>query len=94
MSQPVPSTEHFPAWKADIDRIWDEPMKQKVYPMGLRLASLHSFFVTSLGTWYRRLGSYSIQVLEKGTTTPLYDTADLAVTGHAPRFLYGERHAA
>ncbi len=94
MSQPVPSAEHFPAWKADIDRIWDEPMKQKVYPMGLRLAGLHSFFVTSLGTWYRRLGSYSIQVLEKGTTEPLYSAADLTVTGHAPRFLYGERHAA
>lgn len=94
MSQPGPSAEYFPTWKADIDRIWDEPMKQRVYPMGLRLAGLHSFFVTSLGTWYRRLGSYSIQVLEKGTAAPLYDTADLTVTGHAPRFLYGERHAA
>lgn len=94
MAQPAPSAEHFPAWKADIDRVWDEPMKQKVYPMGLRLADLHSFFVTGLGTWYRRLGSYSIQILEKGTAAPLYDTADLTVTGHAPRFLYGERHAA
>jgi radical SAM superfamily enzyme with C-terminal helix-hairpin-helix motif len=94
ISHPVPSTEHFPAWKADIDRMWSEPMKQKVYPMGLRLPSLHSFFITSLGTWYRRLGSYSIQVVEKGTTAPLYYTADLTITGHGPRFLYGERHAA
>ncbi|MGH3764057.1 MAG: radical SAM protein [Pseudonocardiaceae bacterium] len=94
MSQPVPSAEHFLTWKADIDHIWDEPMKQRTYPLGLRLIGLHSFFVTDLGTWYRRLGSYSIQVVEQGTTAPLYETADLTVTGHAPRFLYGEPCAA
>jgi radical SAM superfamily enzyme with C-terminal helix-hairpin-helix motif len=93
ISQPVPSTEHFATWKADIDRIWDEPMKRRVYPLGLRLTGLHSFLVTNHGTWYRRLGSYSIQVLEQGTAAQLYDTADLTVTGHAPRFLYGEPRA-
>ncbi|MGH3870360.1 MAG: radical SAM protein [Pseudonocardiaceae bacterium] len=90
MSQSVPSAEHFVTWKADIDHIWDEPMKQRVYPLGLRLTDLHSFFVSNLGTWYRRLGSYSIQILEQGASAPLYDTADLTVTGHAPRFLYGD----
>lgn len=94
MSQPVPSTDHFATWKADIDHIWDEPMKRRVYPLGLRLTDLYSFFITNLGTWYRRLGSYSIQVVEQGAVAPLYDTADLTVTGHAPRFLYGESHAA
>lgn len=93
-TQPVPSTEHFPTWKADIDHVWDEPMKRKVYPLGLRLAGLHAFFVTSRGTWYRRLGSYSIQVVEEGAASPLYDTADLTVIGHAARFVYGERRAA
>jgi radical SAM superfamily enzyme with C-terminal helix-hairpin-helix motif len=94
ISQPVPSAEHFATWKADINHIWDEPMKRRVYPLGLWLAGLHSFFVTDLGTWYRRLGSYSIQVVAQGTAAPLYDTADLMVTGHAPRFLYGEPRAA
>lgn len=89
-SQPAPSADHFPTWKADIDHIWDEPMKRKTYPLGLRLTGLYSFFVTDLGTWYRRLGSYSIQVVEHGTAAPLYDTVDLTVSGHAPRFLYGE----
>jgi len=93
VTQPVPSVEHFPTWKADIDHIWDEPMKRKVYPLGLLLTGLHSFFVTELGTWYRRLGSYSIQVVEQGTTAPRYDTADVTVTGYAARFLYGERRA-
>jgi len=69
-------------------------MKRKVYPLGLRLAGLHAFFVTSRGTWYRRLGSYSIQVVEEGAASPLYDTADLTVIGHAARFVYGERRAA
>jgi len=92
-TQPAPSIEYFPTWKADLDHIWDEPMKQKVYPLDLRLTGLHSFFVTSRGTWYRRLGSYSIQVLEEDTAAPLYDTADLTVTGHAARFIYGERCA-
>ncbi|GIF09691.1 radical SAM protein [Actinoplanes siamensis] len=88
-----PSQEHFTTWKADIDNIWDQPMKQRVYPIGLRLRGLHSFFVTSRGTWFRRLGSYPIQVVERGTVVPRYTPADLTVTEHAPRFIYGARNA-
>jgi len=40
------------------------------------------------------LGSYSIQVVEEGTASPLYDAADLTVIGHAARFVYGKCHAA
>lgn len=92
--EPPPSAEHFPTWKADIEQTWDAPMKMRVYPRGLRVAGMHSFFVTSPGTWFRRLGSYSIQILELDTALPLYEPADLVVTGHAPRHLYGERRAA
>jgi radical SAM superfamily enzyme with C-terminal helix-hairpin-helix motif len=81
-------------WKADIDETWDRPMKRRVYPSGLRVNRLHSFFVTSRGTWFRRLGSYSIQIVEADTALPLFVPADLTVTGHAPRFIYGERSAA
>lgn len=91
--EPPPSAEHFPTWKADIDQTWDAPMKMRVYPRDLRVAGLHSFFVTGLGTWFRRLGSYSIQIVEPDTAGALYEPADLVVTGHAPRHLYGERHA-
>lgn len=90
---PSPSQEHFASWKADIDGVWDQPMKQRVYPVGLRLAGLHSFFVTSRGTWFRRLGSYPIQVVERDTVVPRYTAADLTVTEHAPRFVYGVRDA-
>jgi radical SAM superfamily enzyme with C-terminal helix-hairpin-helix motif len=91
---PAPSVEHFTTWKADLDAIWDEPMKRRVYPLGLRLSGLHSFFVTTRGTWFRRLGSYPIQVVERDTALPLYKPADLTVTEHAPRFIYGTRRAA
>lgn len=93
-SEPSPSQEHFAAWKADIDGVWDQPMKQRVYPTGLRLQGLHAFFVTNRGTWYRRLGSYPIQVVERDTVVPRYTPADLTVTEHAPRFIYGVRDAA
>jgi radical SAM superfamily enzyme with C-terminal helix-hairpin-helix motif len=63
-SEPAPSAEHFATWKADIDQTWDAPMKARVYPPGLRISGLHSFFVTSTGTWFRRLGSYSIQIVQ------------------------------
>jgi radical SAM superfamily enzyme with C-terminal helix-hairpin-helix motif len=89
---PPPSLEHFTTWKADIDNIWDQPMKQRVYPVGLRLGGLHAFFVTSRGTWFRRLGSYPIQVVERDTVVPHYTPADLTVTEHAPRFIYGARN--
>jgi hypothetical protein len=52
---------------------------------------MHSFFVTARGTWHRRLGSYSIQVVEPGTARPLSEDADLMITGHEPRYLYGLR---
>jgi radical SAM superfamily enzyme with C-terminal helix-hairpin-helix motif len=91
---PPPSAEHFATWKAEIDATWDEPMKRRVYPLGLRIGGLHSFFVTGRGTWYRRLGSYPIQVVERDTAVPRYTPADLMVTDHAPRFIYGQRSAA
>ncbi|MEU5417843.1 radical SAM protein [Streptomyces sp. NPDC020667] len=89
----VPSAEHFDTWKADIDHGWDEPMKQRVYPTGLRLPGMHSYFVDERGTWFRRLGSYSIQVVEKDAAVPVATPADLVVTGHAPRMIYGQRDA-
>ncbi|MGH3622438.1 MAG: radical SAM protein [Sciscionella sp.] len=88
-----PSIEYFETCKADIDHTWDKPMKARVYPQGLHVSRLHAFFVTSRGTWFRRLGSYSIQIVEQGVSAPRYESADLMVTGHAPRFLYGERVA-
>jgi len=93
-SEPPPSAEHFASWKADIDHVWDQPMKERVYPTGLRVPGLHAFFVSTSGTWYRRLGSYSIQIIERGSAEPLETQADLTVTGHAPRVIYGERRAA
>jgi radical SAM superfamily enzyme with C-terminal helix-hairpin-helix motif len=92
--EPPPSMEHFVSWKADVDHTWDAPMKARVYPQGMHLSGLHSFFVTGRGTWFRRLGSYSIQIVEPETVAPLFEPAELTVTGHAPRYLYGERHAA
>lgn len=89
-----PSAEHFDTWKADISYVFDQPMKQRVYPSGHTIPGLHSFFVTTRGTWHRRLGSYSIQVVERGTARPLLEDADLTVTDHEPRYLIGERNAA
>ncbi|MGO9779887.1 MAG: radical SAM protein [Streptosporangiaceae bacterium] len=86
-----PSFENFDAWKSDISYVFDQPMKERVYPAGRRVHGLHSFFVTSRGTWYRRLGSYSIQVVEQGMARPLFEDADLVITGHAPRYVYGTR---
>lgn len=88
---PPPSAEHFAAWKADVSYVFDQPMKQRVYPAGMVIPGLHSFFVTNRGTWHRRLGSYSIQVIEPGTTRPLFEDAELIVTGHEPRYIYGTR---
>ncbi|MGW2277851.1 radical SAM protein [Streptomyces sp. NPDC001770] len=90
---PLPSAEHFASWKADIDHTWDQPMKERVYPTGLRVPGLHSYFVSEEGTYWRRLGSYSIQVVERGTAVPLGTTGDLVVTGHLPRMIFGERVA-
>lgn len=84
-----PSAEHFATWKDDIAYVFDQPMKQRVYPAGTTITGLHSFFVTGRGTWHRRLGSYPIQVVEPGATRVLFEDADLVVTGHEPRYLYG-----
>ncbi|MFF2331430.1 MULTISPECIES: radical SAM protein [unclassified Streptomyces] len=91
--KPLPSAEHFASWKADIDYTWDQPMKQRVYPTGLRVPGLHSYFISEEGTYWRRLGSYSIQVVERGAALPLGTTGDLTVTGHSPRMIFGERVA-
>ncbi len=85
-----PSSEHFETWKADVSQIFDKPMKQRVYPAGHVIPELHSFFVTSKGTWHRRLGSYPIQVLELGTVRPLREPVDLVVTAHEARYIIGE----
>lgn len=58
------------------------------------MPGLRSFFVSTRGTWYRRLGSYSIQIVEQDTAEPLGTPAELEVTGHAPRMIYGRRRAA
>jgi radical SAM superfamily enzyme with C-terminal helix-hairpin-helix motif len=91
--QAPPSAEHFETWKADISYVFDQPMKKRVYPSGHTIPGLHSFFVTARGTWHRRLGSYSIQVVERGTARPLLEDADMTVTGHEPRYLIGKRNA-
>lgn len=89
----APSIEHFASWKEDITQLYEIPMKQRVYPRDLRLDGLHSFFVSSRGTWYRQLGSYPIQVIEPGTSRDLYQPADMRVTDHAGRYIYGARVA-
>ena len=88
---PPPSAEHFATWKADISYVFDKPMKQRVYPAGMVIPALHSFFVSTRGTWYRRLGSYPIQVIEPGTARVLFQETDLVVTSHEPRYIYGAR---
>jgi radical SAM superfamily enzyme with C-terminal helix-hairpin-helix motif len=88
---PPPSAEHFAAWKADVSYVFDQPMKQRVYPSGSVIRAVHSFFVTSRGTWHRRLGSYPIQIVEPATTRRLFQNTDIVVTGHEPRYLYGAR---
>lgn len=87
----LPSGEHFASWKADIDFTWDQPMKERVYPTDLRVPGLHSYFISEEGTYWRRLGSYSIQVVERGAAVPLGTTGDLVVTDHSPRVIFGER---
>ncbi|WP_327359537.1 radical SAM protein [Streptomyces sp. NBC_01304] len=89
----LPSATHFETWKADIDQIWDRPMKERVYPTGLDIPGVHSYFVDEKGTWFRRLGSYAIQIIERGVTVPVGTPADVTITGHAPRVIYGTRRA-
>ncbi|MFF4189097.1 radical SAM protein [Streptomyces sp. NPDC001691] len=89
----LPSAEHFASWKADIDHGWDRPMNERVYPAGLLIPGLHAYFVGRNGTWWRRLGSYSIQIVEAETTTPVGTPGDFEITGHAPRMIFGRRYA-
>ncbi|MGW1146952.1 radical SAM protein, partial [Streptomyces sp. NPDC002454] len=91
LPEDLPSAERFDGWKAEIDRTWDRPMKERVYPAGLEVPGLHSYFVNEEGTWFRRLGSYSLQIVERGAAVPVGTAAALRVTGHASRFVYGER---
>jgi len=88
-----PSGEHFTTWKEDISQVYEVPMKQRVYPTGNTIRGLHSFFVSHQGTWYRRLGSYPIQVVERDVARSLYEPADLVVTGHVARHIFGRRDA-
>lgn len=87
--QPPPSAEHFMTWNADVAHVFDAPMKERVYPTGRLISGTHTFFVNELGTWHRRLGSYSIQIVETEQARPLYEPSDMTVTGHGPRFIYG-----
>ncbi|WP_405775552.1 radical SAM protein [Streptomyces sp. NBC_01538] len=89
----LPSAEHFSTWKTDIDQIWDRPMKERVYPAGLEIPGVHAYFVDEHGTWFRRLGSYAIQIIEPGAVVPVGTPADITVTGHAPRVIYGTHRA-
>lgn len=89
----VPSAQRFESWKTDIDELWDRPMKERVYPAGLKIPGVHSYFVDERGTWFRRLGSYAIQIIERGATVPVGTSADITVTGHAARVIYGARSA-
>ncbi|MEU7244897.1 radical SAM protein [Streptomyces sparsogenes] len=89
----LPSQEHFETWKADIDQIWDQPMKQRVYPAGLKIPGVHAYFVDERGTWFRRLGSYAIQIIDRDAVVPVGTPADITVTDHAPRVLYGTHRA-
>lgn len=87
---PALSSDIFQARKMEIERRYDVPMKRRVYPVGHVLKDLHSFFVTNDGTYFRRLGSYALQVLVKEQMHPLYQPADVRVTDHAGRYVFGE----
>jgi radical SAM superfamily enzyme with C-terminal helix-hairpin-helix motif len=88
----LPSVDHFTTWKEDISQVYEVPMKRRVYPAGRVIKGLHAFFVSDQGTWHRRLGSYPIQVVERDVARPLYAAADLAVSEHGARYIFGERH--
>lgn len=85
----LPSSACFDTWKAEIAEMYDQPMKERVYPIGMELRGLHSFFASARGTWHRRLGSYSIQVIERDVQRPLYEPSEMTITSHAPRYIYG-----
>ncbi|MCX4409756.1 hypothetical protein ACFV8Z_04930 [Streptomyces sp. NPDC059837] len=39
--------------------------------MRARIPGVHAYFVAERGTWFRRLGSYAIQIIERGATVPV-----------------------
>jgi radical SAM superfamily enzyme with C-terminal helix-hairpin-helix motif len=89
----TPRHDRFETWKDDITQLYEIPMKRRVYPVGVTLVGQSAFFVTQTGTWFRRLGSYPIQIIERNTTLSLNTPADLKVSDHAGRYIYGERVA-
>lgn len=84
------SEEDFRTWKRDIAELYDQPMKERVYPKGQVLSGLHVFLVNQKGSWFRRLGSYPIMVIAADQVFPRYEQHDLLVTGHAGRYIYGQ----
>jgi radical SAM superfamily enzyme with C-terminal helix-hairpin-helix motif len=78
------------AWKRDIAELYYRPMKERVYPSGQVLQGLHAFLLNEKGTWFRRLGSYLIMVIDPDRSIPRYEQHDLVVTGHAGRYIYGQ----
>ena len=89
---PVNATfdEDFRSWKRDIEEVYDRPMKERVFPKGQVLGGLHAFLVNQKGTWFRRLGSYPIMVIDPTQQFPRYEQHDLVVTEHAGRYIYGQ----
>lgn len=82
--------EDFHSWKRDIADLYDQPMKERVYPLGQTLSRLHVFFVNQKGSWFRRLGSYPIMVIAADQQLPHYEEHDLTITGHTGRYIYGQ----
>ena len=82
--------EDFRVWKRDIAAVYEQPMKERVYPTGSIVKNLHAFFVNEEGTWFRRLGSYPIMVVVKERQYPRYESRDVMITRHAGRYIYGQ----
>ena len=82
--------EDFQCRKRDIEEIYDAPMKERVFPPSSVLKDVHAFFINEQGTWFRRLGSYPIQVVDRRQRFGLYEKADIRVTEYAGRHIYGE----
>jgi len=82
--------EDFHSWKRDIAELYDRPMKQRVFPTGHILRELYAFLVNKKGTWFRRLGSYPIMVIDSRRPFPRYEQHDVVVTEHEGRYIYGQ----
>ncbi|WP_329538021.1 hypothetical protein OG568_58130 (plasmid) [Streptomyces sp. NBC_01450] len=68
-------------------------MRAKACSTRAPIPGVHAYFVAEQGTWFRRLGSYAIQIIKRGATVPVGTPADITVTGHVPRVIYGTRRA-